>query len=442
VKAVEPAPAPSEPKPAVEPPVVLKAVEKAAPVRPVQPSEDREDARAAQPKPRAKAEAATAQNKVFAVPSFAGQGTPASAAPSAPVFGGKKLWALFGGLAMLGLAGGTLYYLQSHATAKSAVSARDAASFQLKAERSGGQLLVSWNRQSGAIKAAQGAVLSISDGAKTEDVSLDLAQLHAGSIMYSPLSGDVSFRLEVNDGKAGKIRSEFVRAPIDAVTDPAPKDSSNDAAKSSSQQAQLTPPQQQQALQKPVTPEAARIDTNAPANATDEAAPTPKPAAEPPKPFSLAARIRQPEPSELPEAPSVGASASSLAVRPGTLSRLPAPPPPPPQVQPTQSAPATRPPATPSRTRDTVQEPKLLRRVDAAYPPMARQARVGGVVRIQATIGADGKVKKIEVRSGPPLLRQAAIDAVQKWVYSPSLLNGSPIEAKADVDVNFNLNSH
>jgi protein TonB len=43
------------------------------------------------------------------------------------------------------------------------------------------------------------------------------------------------------------------------------------------------------------------------------------------------------------------------------------------------------------------------------------------------------------VLSGPPLLRQAAMDAVQKWVYSPSLLNGAPIEATTDVDVNFNL---
>ena len=80
-----------------------------------------------------------------------------------------------------------------------------------------------------------------------------------------------------------------------------------------------------------------------------------------------------------------------------------------------------------------------MRRVDAVYPPMARQARVAGVVRIQATIGKDGKVKKVEVLSGPPLLKQAAIDAVQKWVYSPSLLNGVAVESNTDIDVSFNL---
>ena len=83
----------------------------------------------------------------------------------------------------------------------------------------------------------------------------------------------------------------------------------------------------------------------------------------------------------------------------------------------------------------------MLRRVDAVYPPMARQARVSGVVRIQATIGKDGKVKKTEVLSGPPLLKQAAVDAVQKWVYGPSLLNGLPVESTTNIDVNFNLSA-
>ena len=70
---------------------------------------------------------------------------------------------------------------------------------------------------------------------------------------------------------------------------------------------------------------------------------------------------------------------------------------------------------------------------------MARQARVGGVVHLQASVGKDGKVNRIAVLSGPPLLRQAAIDAVQKWVYSPAVLNGAPIDTVTDVDVNFNL---
>ena len=86
-------------------------------------------------------------------------------------------------------------------------------------------------------------------------------------------------------------------------------------------------------------------------------------------------------------------------------------------------------------------EPRLLRKVEPVYPPMARQARVAGMVRMQASIGKDGKIRGVEVLSGPPLLRQAAKDAVLKWVYSPSLLNGTPIDSTTDVELNFSLNS-
>jgi protein TonB len=52
-------------------------------------------------------------------------------------------------------------------------------------------------------------------------------------------------------------------------------------------------------------------------------------------------------------------------------------------------------------------------------------------------IGVDGKVKDVKVESGPPLLRNAAISAVKKWVYRPTLLNGKPIEAETRISLNF-----
>jgi TonB family protein len=256
----------------------------------------------------------------------------------------------------------------------------------------------------------------------------------------------------VKDGGAGPSRSESVRVPVETTPDPSAGTSSNpkDTPRPAAQQAQVAPPSTQQPPQKPqqtnpAGAEAARLDTTA-AAAIETPQPV-RPTAEPPKPFSLAARIRQPEPGDLPEAPKVDATAPSVTIRPTVPGRLPAPPAPalpPPQVQ--SQPPASAPPAhtaAPSNVKvgGKVQEPRLLRRVDAVYPPMARQARVGGVVRIQAMIGKDGKVKKIEVLSGPPLLRQAAIDSVQKWVYSPSLLNGAPVEASTDVEVNFNLSA-
>ncbi len=81
-----------------------------------------------------------------------------------------------------------------------------------------------------------------------------------------------------------------------------------------------------------------------------------------------------------------------------------------------------------------------MRKVTPVYPPLARQARVSGVVRVEASIGKDGRVKKANAISGPPLLRQAAADAVSRWLFKPSTLNNEPVDATTQVDVIFNLN--
>ena len=55
------------------------------------------------------------------------------------------------------------------------------------------------------------------------------------------------------------------------------------------------------------------------------------------------------------------------------------------------------------------------------------------------TIGKDGRVQNMTLVSGDPVLAQAAKDAVQQWVYRPTLLNGNPVEVVTTVDVNFTL---
>jgi protein TonB len=66
-------------------------------------------------------------------------------------------------------------------------------------------------------------------------------------------------------------------------------------------------------------------------------------------------------------------------------------------------------------------------------------ARQQGTVRFEATVGKDGSVENLKVVSGPPLLVQAAQDAVKQWVYRPTLVNGVPVEVVTTVDVNFSL---
>ena len=113
-----------------------------------------------------------------------------------------------------------------------------------------------------------------------------------------------------------------------------------------------------------------------------------------------------------------------------------APPPPPPPVK--VEAPK---PVTPQRIRvgGNVQQAKLLNQPRPAYPPLAKQARIQGVVRLNAIISKDGTIQNLSVISGHPLLVPSAMEAVKQWRYAPTLLNGEPVEVVTQIDVNFTL---
>src|SRR5215475_1126620 len=84
---------------------------------------------------------------------------------------------------------------------------------------------------------------------------------------------------------------------------------------------------------------------------------------------------------------------------------------------------------------------QLTNRVQPAYPELARQVRLSGTVRLHAVISKDGSVQQLEVVSGHPLLVQSALDAVRKWKYKPTLLNGEPVEVDTTIDVIYSLNA-
>ena len=71
-------------------------------------------------------------------------------------------------------------------------------------------------------------------------------------------------------------------------------------------------------------------------------------------------------------------------------------------------------PTTPQRIRvgGNVQEANLIRKVTPSYPPLAKQARIQGMVRFTAIIGKDGTIQNLQLVSGHPLLVQAAMEAV------------------------------
>ena len=81
----------------------------------------------------------------------------------------------------------------------------------------------------------------------------------------------------------------------------------------------------------------------------------------------------------------------------------------------------------------------LVKRVNPVYPPLARQARIQGVVLLQAQISKDGRIENLQLISGHPMLAPSAIEAVKQWVYRPYLLNGEPCEVDTQIQVNFTL---
>jgi len=86
-----------------------------------------------------------------------------------------------------------------------------------------------------------------------------------------------------------------------------------------------------------------------------------------------------------------------------------------------------------------IQEGKLISGPRPVYPPLARAARISGVVRLQAVISRDGAIMDLRVMSGHPLLVQAAMSAVKQWLFQPTYLNGDPVEVATDIEVNFTL---
>ena len=105
-------------------------------------------------------------------------------------------------------------------------------------------------------------------------------------------------------------------------------------------------------------------------------------------------------------------------------------PPPPPEEKPPQ---AVRP------GFQGVRSPVKTHHVDPAYPSIAQQVRLQGIVIIEATIGIDGQVTNARILRSIPLLDQAALDAVRQWRYTPTTLNGAPVPVIMTVTVNFML---
>lgn len=138
--------------------------------------------------------------------------------------------------------------------------------------------------------------------------------------------------------------------------------------------------------------------------------------------------------SDLPPTLSTGPDLSSEtgggpqgAFLPGAL------PPPAPRVEPAR-------PRGPVRVSAGVAAGQLIAPIRPVYPAIARETGTQGTVVVQATISKSGAIENPRIVSGPPLLVNAALDAVRQARYRPFLLNGQPVEVETTINVIFRMN--
>ena len=82
---------------------------------------------------------------------------------------------------------------------------------------------------------------------------------------------------------------------------------------------------------------------------------------------------------------------------------------------------------------------RATEKVQPAYPPVARNMRVTGVVTVFVLVNEKGQVESVQRASGPALLQQAASDAARRWKFRPMLVDGQPVRVSGYINFNFSL---
>ena len=108
--------------------------------------------------------------------------------------------------------------------------------------------------------------------------------------------------------------------------------------------------------------------------------------------------------------------------------------------KPAENPPAPRPAPRRIRVGGNVQAAHLITQVKPEYPEALQKRGIEGSVILRAVIGTSGQVLSLSPFSDPdPALTKAAMDAVRHWKYTPTLLNGEPVEVVTTITVGFRL---
>jgi TonB family protein len=85
----------------------------------------------------------------------------------------------------------------------------------------------------------------------------------------------------------------------------------------------------------------------------------------------------------------------------------------------------------PVLAQDAGSNRKIVNKVTPAYPPLAKDMRISGNVKVEAVVSPNGTVRTVDIKGGHPVLAQAAADAVSKWKWEPAKNESrEPVELK------------
>ncbi len=380
------------------------------------------------------------------------------------------------GIAVL-LAVGIFHFRSSVTTegpARQAELSKDS-SLGLRFEREGSDLRLSWNSDSPALLRASEGRLLITDGNLRKTIDLDASDLRGGTIVYSPLTDDVVFRLEVGANDSPKPLSESVRivgglptatlAPAIPSAGPAAVGDSqvvpqqSDHLRLSDEELQkiikgIPPSTSVSSIRSnPISAGATKYEAGRQPSA--KSAPLrPEPSGKLPEDTLTVSKVLPSPASRTKARPANSASRSAVVASPrgpAVASKAASPVSPTAVVkEPAESIPII--PAASSsvafssslpryvRRGGAVQPAQLLSNINPAYPVEAKLAGVSGSVELHFRISNTGDVHDIVVVKGPLVLAQAAVNAVRERRYKPARVDGVPTETDASAVFDFKLN--
>jgi TonB family protein len=299
----------------------------------------------------------------------------------------------------------------------------------VRVDSQGGKLLVSWNRHNPTVASANDAILQIFDGAAHREIHLDSGQVADGAVLYTPVTNDVTFRLEVHGTDQSTAMGSLRILDATSSTAGARGDQTLDAAKGT------TPASQQPTIPEPAKRAAANARRPIPYRGSQNArisVPTPLPPAQ-----SRDVPSRSPA---KPAAPAVN-----------TASNVPTAPAPDfhPNLQPTAGSGSTingwdsntpdgrqaaPPPENATAASDTETNafaaPKPLLQVlpnTKSFPPgtITQVTRVEVQVRIDT--GGHVTAARVLNEGVGSILSAAAITAARQWTFQPATMRGEKI---------------